>query len=281
MKTIVTHISVDLDAVTSTWLIKRYLPGWQDAEIKHVSAGKTLEDKDPDADADIIHTDTGMGKFDHHQLNDPKKEFSATKRVFDFLKDEGHLKQNDAQALSRIADFVTLIDHFGEVNFPNPTDDKYDFLLPQIIDGMKIHRYSDSEIIDAVYKSLDGIFLIIRQKIAAEEEIKKGYIFESKWGKAIAMETNNEEAMKIALKMGYRVVIKKSGDRGFVRIKTMPTTEIDLTPVYEKVKEKDPKAYWFLHASKNMLLNGSNKRPDIVPSNLTLPQVIEIIRSIN
>lgn len=281
MKTLVTHISVDLDAVTSSWLVKRFLPGWDEADIKHVSAGTTLNDQEPDTNADIMHVDTGMGQFDHHQLEDKKKEFSATKRVFDFLKDQGHLKQNDVEALSRIASFVTQIDHFGEVHFPDPMADRYDFLLSQIIDGMKINRMKDADIVDVAFKSLDGIFLIIRQKIAAQEEIKKGYIFSSKWGKSIAMETKNEEAVKVALKSGFNVVIKRDPNAGFLRIKTTPTPDIDLTAVYDAVKQKDPKAYWYLHASKNMLLNGSSKRPDVVASSLTLPQVIEIMRSIS
>lgn len=281
MKTLVTHISVDQDAVASAWLAKRYMPEFADAEIKFVSAGKTLDDKKPDEDPDIIHVDTGLGQFDHHQLDDPTQQFSATERVFNYLKAEGHLKQHDVEPLQRMTDHITQIDHFKEVFYPDPTADRYDFMLRQIIDGMKINRMKDEDIVEVVFKCLDGIFLVIRQKIAAEGEINKGYIFESMWGKTIAMDTKNEEAIKHALKSGYMLVLKREPDHGHIRIKSRPVPDIDLTPVYEILKTRDPKATWYLHPSKHMLLNGSSKRPDSVASSLALPQVIEIIRSIS
>jgi hypothetical protein len=280
MKTIVTHISVDLEAVTSTWLVKRYMPGFAGAEVKHVSAGKTLNDMKPDEDPDIVHVDTGMGQFDHHQLSDPEKRFSATRRVFDHLKAQGNLKQHEVPALEAMVSHVTSIDHFGELYFPEPQHIRYNFGLDQIFDGFKANRMEDAETLEIGFKSLDAILLIVRQKINAEDDIKKGYIFDTKWGKAIAMDTKNEEAVKQALKAGYKLVIRRNPDYGHIRIKSWPVTDIDLTPVHDAIVKKDPKATWYLHSSKNMLLNGSNKRPDSVASSLALPQVIEIIRSI-
>lgn len=281
MKTIVTHISVDLDAVASSWLVARYMPGFADAEIKHVSAGNTLNDQKPDADPDIVHVDTGMGQFDHHQLNDPQKQFCATRRVFDHLKAHGNLRQNEVPALEAMVSHITSIDHFGELYFPEPQHIRYNFGLDQIFDGFKANRMEDAEAIAIGFKCLDAILVIVKQKLNAEDDIQKGYIFDTKWGKALAMETKNEEAVKQALKAGYKLVIRRNPDYGHIRIKTWPITAIDLTPVYEGIIKKDPKATWYLHPSKNMLLNGSNKRPDSVASSMTLPQVIEIIRSIN
>lgn len=43
MKLIVTHHSPDLDAITSIWLIKRFLPGWEKARVQFVPAGERLE----------------------------------------------------------------------------------------------------------------------------------------------------------------------------------------------------------------------------------------------
>ncbi|HLD24715.1 MAG TPA: hypothetical protein VJB96_02245 [Patescibacteria group bacterium] len=39
MKTIVTHIGPDLDVITSTWLVKTFFPGWEEAEVAFVPAG--------------------------------------------------------------------------------------------------------------------------------------------------------------------------------------------------------------------------------------------------
>jgi len=91
MKLIVTHFSPDLDALTSCWLIKRFLPGWKKAEIKFVAAGSTFNNQPPDLDKNIIHVDTGMGKFDHHQTSNYT---CAAKKVFLFLKNEGFIERN-------------------------------------------------------------------------------------------------------------------------------------------------------------------------------------------
>lgn len=279
-KTVVTHISPDLDAVTSSWLIKRFMPNWSDAQMQFVPAGKTLGDKDPDVDPDIIHVDTGLGKFDHHQFEDPDKKHCATERVFSYLLEENVLKPQEAEALSRMVRFVTATDHFGEIYLPDPLSDVYDFGLHQVLEGFKLTGQKDQETCEIGFKCLDAIFQIFKQKVAAEEDIKKGYIFQCKWGQALAMETRNEESLKIALKSGYRVVTKKNPDQGNIRIKSHPVKDIDLTPLYEKVKKLDPKATWYFHPSKHMLLNSSAKRPDSVPSSLPLKKVIEIIKSI-
>ena len=82
MRYIVAHSSPDLDAITSAWLIKKFLRGWEDAKIKFCPAGERLlplpkgqgfeyaiEEKGED---EYIHVDTGMGPLDHHQTSDPK-----------------------------------------------------------------------------------------------------------------------------------------------------------------------------------------------------------------
>ncbi len=86
-KLIVTHMSPDLDAISSSWLIKRYLPEWESADHDFVPAGQTLNGMQPDSDPNVIHVDTGLGRFDHHQLSEKS---SATKRVFDYLTESGY-----------------------------------------------------------------------------------------------------------------------------------------------------------------------------------------------
>ncbi|MDO8460919.1 MAG: hypothetical protein Q7S38_00590, partial [bacterium] len=43
MKIIVTHSSPDWDAISSVWLLKRFLPDWHDAVVEYVPAGQRLE----------------------------------------------------------------------------------------------------------------------------------------------------------------------------------------------------------------------------------------------
>lgn len=277
MRIIVTHYSPDLDAIASVWLIKKYLPGWQKAKVKFVAAGSTLNNQLVDSNKDIIHVDTGFGRFDHHQSN---KNTCATKLVFNFLKKKKLLKKNEIEALERMTDFINLIDHFGEVNFSEPDSDVYDFCLHQIIEGSKLFFNNDEERLNHHLKNLESVLLVFKNKISAEKELKKGLIFKCYAGKAIALLSNNEEALKLALKRGFSLAIRKDKNQGFVRIKSLPFSSIDLTPIYLKIKNIDKQGSWYLHPSKNILLNGSTKNPNSVATSLTINQIIELIKEI-
>ena len=277
MKTIVTHISPDLDAIGSTWLIKRYLPEWDVAEHAFVPAGETYENKPPDDNPDIIHVDTGMGRFDHHQLSE---RTSATKRVFDYLSEEGYIKEKDLEALEYMVNFITEIDNFGEVHFPDPANIRYAFCLHEFIYPLRSQFSSDTELMTVVMMILDSILYTQKNNLRAEAEMKEGVIMTTHWGRTLIMETKNEAAIKYALKKGFEMVIRRDPDTSTIRIKTQPNKKYDLTPLHKAIIKADPKATWFLHASKNMLLNGSSKNPNSIPSSLSLHGLIEILKEI-
>jgi len=277
MKILVTHVSPDLDAVAGCWLIKTFLPGWETAQLRFVPAGSTYENSLPDENPDIIHIDTGLGMFDHHQK--PNRT-SATKLVFEHLLKNEHIEKKVASPLERLVHMVNELDHFGEVYFPDPADDRYDLCLHQLVEGLKYVERDDAKVCANSHVLLTAAFQIFRKKVAAEEEIKKGYVFLSKWGRSLIMGTENEESMKLALKMGFSFVARKDPRRGNIRIKTLPQKKLDLTPLYKKLASEDKKASWFLHISTNMLLNGSSKNPTLIPSVISLKRLIEIIREI-
>ncbi|NMB83792.1 hypothetical protein GYA28_00720 [Candidatus Roizmanbacteria bacterium] len=275
MKTLVSHISVDLDSIVSCWLIKKFLPGWDKACLVFVSSGSTLNNLPPDDDPDVIHVDTGMGRFDHHQI---KQRLSATRRVFDYLSEKSYIEPKNSEALDRMVEYVTAVDNFQEVYFPDPTADYHDFSIYQTIEGLKIKLLDDLKVMDYAFPLIDGLLLVFKNKINAEKEIKKGYSFTSRWGRSIALETGNEDAVRLAQKMGYTFVIRKDPNKGYIRIKTVPDPKYNLAGLYAELVAIDPKATWYLHVSGNMLLNGSSTKPNAVPSTLTLQKVIEIAR---
>ena len=122
MKTVVTHIGPDLDAITSVWLVKTFLPGWEEASLAFVPAGTTLEKKPPDDNPEILHVDTGFGKFDHHQTD---ADTCAARLVLD----EVNMHRGRDEAMERIITLVNDVDHFREAFYPNPTADFWDFGL--------------------------------------------------------------------------------------------------------------------------------------------------------
>lgn len=274
MKTIVTHIGPDLDAIASIWLVKTFFPGWEEATLAFVPAGKTLNGRPPDQYPEVIHVDTGMGRFDHHQTDE---DTCAALLVYEEVKKT----KGEDSALTRLLAVVNEIDHFREVSFPNPTADFWNFSLASQIDGWRLlYPENALKVVELGMKAIDAIYKIFRNKVWAEKELReKGREFETQWGRAIGVETVNDEAVSVGQKQGYVVVVRRDPKKGYVRIKSHPRPDIDLTSVYNRLREADPAATWFLHASRNMVLNGSTKNPDMKPTTLTLGQIIDLIRN--
>lgn len=278
MKTIVTHLSPDLDAIASVWLIKKYLPDWNEAQIKFIPAGTTLEDQIVDSDKNVIHVDTGLGKFDHHQTNDYT---SATKLVYKYLIGRDYIDTSEIKALEKIIEYVNSTDHFAEVFYSDPDADRYDFMIRQLVDGLKVINRDEAKLIEIIFLLLESALIVFKNKVNAEEEISRGFVFKSYLGRSLALESKNEEAVKLALKKGFALVIRRHPDVGFTRIKTLPDKNMSLRPVYEKILKLDKKGSWFFHISEHMLLNGSSGNPKLVPTTLSLNKIIEIVKSIS
>lgn len=280
MRTIVTHFAPDIDAVTSVWLLKTFLPVWREADIAFVSAGKTLGGMIPDSDSEILHVDTGLGMLDHHQSNE---NTCAARKTLEYIKKELTAQNNsdwENEALERLVDVVNDIDHFREVHYPTPTADFYEFSFIGIMDGWKLLFAEDSrKIAELGMVVMDGIYRKFQDKLWAEKEIKeKGVEFKTKWGKGIGMETVNDETVKLAQKMGYVLAVRKDPKKDYARIKANPDSEVNLKSYYNKLKKKDKTATWYLHPSNKMILNGSMKNPETKATNLTLREIIEILK---
>ncbi|NTU73569.1 hypothetical protein HGB07_05385 [Candidatus Roizmanbacteria bacterium] len=275
MHLIITHKSPDLDASTACWLITRYLPGWNEAEYGFVPAGESWEGKDPDIDPQIIHVDTGLGKFDHHNTD---AYISASLLVFKYLKKNGHIPDRDLIALERMIDYVNASDHFFEVSFPEADNDRYEFNFSVYIETVRANFQDDHKILEFMFPNLDLILQDFKNKVRAEKDISEGFVFQSKFGKCLAVESANEVVVKLAQKKGFIAVIRKHPIKGYFSIKTLPSPKYNLTPLYEWLVKMDKKANWYLHPSKNMLLNGSSKKPDMVASQLPINKVVEIMR---
>lgn len=300
MRKIITHKSCDIDAIGSVWLLKRFYPNWDGAEIEFVNAGEGLVGHEHSEAGDFskaievidgietIHVDTGLGALDHHQTADNNTCGASLTLKFVLSNPESNLHRHEIklEAVKRIVELIIDDDHFQEIYYPDSNHDVYEFGIVAIIQGYKLnHQKDDKSLVEFIMECLDSVLQNFEKKIWAEREIKdKGIDFESKWGRAIGIETINDEVLKLSQMMGYKLAVRKDPEGGFLRIKVVPdkrgseTLGIDLTEAYEKLKEMDPNASWFLHASKRMLLNGSSKNPEMKGSILTLEQVVDVLR---
>jgi|SRR5579885_933431 len=319
MKIIVTHTSPDWDAITSVWLLKKYLAGWQDATVRFVPAGERLKElasrvqntalKNPIemmGEDEVIHVDTGLGPLDHHQTSDDT--VSAASLTWDFVRKQiekggEQLTEEHTQAVSRIVNIVVEGDHFKEVFWPDAASDRYEFGLWGVLEGMKFEKQNqDDYYVDFGIQCLNALAANFENRIWAEKEInEKGIKFATRFGPGIGFETLNDTVLKLSQKMGYVLVVRKDPRKNYVRIKALPNrpspnyqplqphpnplvtgkgTSIDLTLAYEQLKKIDPEATWFLHVSKKMLLNGSPKNPKMRPTKLSLGDIIKVLEKI-
>lgn len=275
-KIIVTHFNPDFDAVATLWLIKRFLKGWKEAELKFTPPGKYLIDDQPvDSNPDILYVDTGLGKFDHHQTND---FICAATLVWEEIKKE---TGKEDQAIERLVEIVNQVDHARDLTWPEADDDRYEMMLHMILEGFKrvgSEEETSQRIIDFGLKALDGAWKILQEKVKAEEELKEGQEFKTRWGKAIALETRNDGVLFLGEKRGYCLVARLDIKNGHLKIYARWDKKVDLTKAYEEFKKRDPEPYWFLHSSKAILMNGTLSQPDYQPTKLSLDEIIEILK---
>jgi len=277
-KLIVTHINPDEDALSAVWLVRRYYPGLQESDVQYafVPAGKTYENQVVDSNPDIVHVDTGLGVFDHHQISD---RTSAFKRIVEYLQKRDIFPVYDLAPITRMCGVITDYDNFLNVYYPDPTADYHDFSLDQITTGLIHTKLSDVQKIEIVLPIFDALLQVMKNKIKAEQNIKDGIVFETKtFGKALVMENSNNDSMKLAQRYGYQLVARKDPKQGNIRVVCIPKSEFDLTPIYNIVESEDSVGTWFFHQSKHMLINGSNVNPTMIPSTITTKRLIEILK---
>lgn len=305
MHIIVAHTSPDWDAIGSVWILKRFLPGWENAKVEFVPAGDRSprvahQEKEANEkvivetkDGKIIHVDTGLTPLDHHQ--DKNTTVCSTSKCWEYVQKENEYfhagvssqkKEDKIQSISRIVDYIVALDHFQEVFWENPSSMIHEFSLYGILEGMKaLHPSQDELYLSWGMEILDAMVHRIESRIWAEKEIAQGKEFNTKWGKGLGLETINDSVIKLAQKMGYVVVIRRDPRKGYVRIKALPykegvTKDVDLALVKEQLAKMDPDATWFLHVSRKMLLNGTPKNPKMIPTKLSLQQIIGVLSSI-
>jgi hypothetical protein len=283
---IVTHLAPDLDAIASSWLLMRFdAQHYAGSRVAFVPAGETLSAQkagelgySPDQ---VTHVDTGCGPFDHHLPERAGKEFSATSLVLAHVC-RVHPELKNDRALQLLSDYVTDVDHFGEVFWPDANHPRYEFMLHQIIQAMDLTATNDDQYqLELGGRLLDFVYQALRQHVRCEEEVKRGETFDLKsGGQGWALVTGSDEVLAFAQRAGYMLAIKKDEHSGQVRIKARPDAPFNLQAVYERIIALDTVGMWYYHPSGQMVLNGSRKSPNHVPSPLSLAEIVTIVREI-
>lgn len=285
-KLIVAHHAPDLDAVAAVWLLKRFdSQHYADAKVGFVNPGDTITiEQAEDFNVqlhEVTHVDTGLGEFDHHQPERGELLISAASLVYDHICNI-HPEYKDDKALQTIVEFCVEIDHFLEIHWPDPASHRYLFMIHELIRGLEFTTPNDDDAqLHFGMQCLDSVYASLNQHIRAQEILsERGEIFTTSAGQCMAVETHNDDVIKLAQKQGSILVIRKDPTLGHIRIKVRPDAAIDLKKVYEEIKSKDSKGTWYYHPSGKMLLNGSRKHRDQHASALGINEVIEIVKNV-
>ncbi len=281
---IVTHHAPDLDAIGSVWALKRFeTEKFADAKIAFVNPGETISIDEAHELGfelhDVTHVDTGLGRFDHHQPERAGDHICATSLVYDFMCSRNRDLEND-QALQIISEFITEIDHFGEIYWHDAGDYKYTMMIHELIRGIEFtDPHDDDSQMQFGLKCLDAAYAALTQQVKAKEVIEeKGQSFTIGPVKCLALETRNDDTIKVAQKQGYELVIKKDPKQGNIRIKLRPDSKVILKKLYDAVLKADTVGHWFYHNSGKMLINGSRKHTSQIPSPLSLEKIVELAK---
>lgn len=268
MTVIVSHIWPDLDSIASVWLLKRF-GGYADAELAFIPTGTTLDGKPADSDPDVIHVDTGRGRFDHHQEEVHGHHVCSAKLVLRSVKPEGDC------ALERVIEYVTQHDN-GLIE-PWLDNDRWGW--GGLMRGLNLHSPDDPrKVMDAMLPIMDGWYAWARELEEVDRQIENRLEFDTPWGKGAAFEGDLGGIRGYSFRRGAVIFVRRT-TQGWIGIEGRVRENIDLTPVYRHLREIEPDADWFLHASKRLLLCGSWKSPAIRPSSLSLLEVMEILKN--
>lgn len=283
-KLLVTHHSPDLDAITSVWLLKRFdSVQFANATISFVNPGEVISLEQAEVHGmqpqQALHLDTGFGEFDHHQPERAKQNICASKLVLQYLIHKYPDLASDI-ALVELVEYVNQIDHFQEVGWPESGSLRFAFTISELIRGSEFtNPHDDYSQLYFGFQCLDNAYASCRQLVKAKELIKrKGQQFLVNGYKALAINSRNDDTIKLAQKMGFSLVVKKDPIQGNARIKVRPDSKLDLTKLWQEILKIDQKATWYFHGSGKMLLNGSNKHRGQLPTCLTLQELVNLIQ---
>lgn len=259
--TIVGHLHPDLDCITAIWILCRW-GGMNEANLRFVPAGMTLDNRPVDSDPQVIHVDTGGGRFDHHHTND--HALSAAELV------RRAIAPNDS-ALARIVQSVTDIDHAY-------IDLSTVFNINDLIAGY--HRCFPEQpdrVVGAMSTNFDAWHAHEERQNLLADAFQDRIEFDTPWGLGIAMKSDEGGSSRLAFGNGAVLYLYRD-KHAHTGISARARSSVDLTPVFHDLRRLDPGADWYLHPSKRLLLCGTVKAPARTPSKLTIDELIGVLR---
>lgn len=266
MKTLITHINPHLDDIVGIWLLKRFDSSFKDAQIEFISASR---DGDLGSE-DRVFVGTGGGKFDEHK--EGLKTCAGT-LVYEYLKENGQIPQDNLteKALAKLVEWNQKIDT-GQASRSEVSE----FSVQAFIRARDNLTETSKKSVELGEEILGRLLEVLKRKEQSILDWENKLEFETKFGKgyAVSSETINREFCR-----------EKGGDLFLMYDPKYQSIQFfapdkDIEEIYNKVKELDPDASWFLHQSHHMVICGSGSSPDFKKTKLSLEQLVEAVKKV-
>lgn len=269
MKTLVTHNRPHLDDICGIWLLKRFFPEAKDAAIDFTSTGRRGEKQEDSMDRVLVGV--GRGMFDEHKGDLGQ---CATSLVYAWLKERIAFDDDLAAALDAIVEWVRLEDT-GMLK----TVAYRQFTAPVVIRWEYERAGKDSHASTALgMRMLDVMLEIQKNEARLQRDWEKRTEFDSRFGRGVALVTDAMDADTAAYAKGFTLSVTVNPAGTYHNVKAPADSDVDLTDVYEKLKEVDPDADWFFHHSKKMLICGGPLAPESVASSLDVEGLVALCK---
>lgn len=266
---LVTHHRPHIDDICGIWLFRRFHPEGKNAKVQFVSSSE----KDS-ANPKEWWIGVGRGRFDEHKGD---MDDCATSLVHSFLHAEmAALPPARQAALRKIVAYVKEED-MGKMDV---LPDRELHLSSLLRTHFTNHGQDSKELVEFGCMLLDDVLASFEQKIQLEEDWTKRYEFHTPWGKAVALETAADNADAHAYRQGFSFIVLINPARKFRAFRADPHSSVDFSAAFAVVKTAEPKADWFLHHSKKLLLCGSDVAPDAHLSKLTLEDLVRAVQTL-
>lgn len=262
-KILVTHINPHLDDIAAIWLFKKFNPEFQNAPVKFLEATNGIA-----SDPDSIYFGIGRGRYDEHKGD---LEDCATSLVWsDFSSQSSGLEK---AALEELVYWVKLGDT-GKLS--GSLDDEYS--VPGFIRPRDNTQEGSLDALTLGEKILDRILENLKDKQQSILDWIRKIEVGTKLGKLTAIESGTVDR-SFCKKQGGDVFLMYDPQSKYVQFFT-PSQGKDLEPIYNKVKELDPSADWYLHHSHHMVLCGSGTAPNSKRTKLSFKELIKAVKDI-
>lgn len=259
---IVGHLAPDLDCLVAIWILLRF-GGATQSHLQFVPAGSTLHGAPPDADPLVVHVDTGGGRFDHHRRG--ARGLCAAELVRREVVPDDVALQRIVRQVCQI-DNATATEPHGFFNI-NALIQGYNLLFPN-----RPHHVAQ-----AMFPNLDAWYEHEARQVRLERAFAQRLEFQTPWGLGIAMESADGGSSRLAYQYGA-VLYAYRDDHGWMGIAAKAQSDVDLSLVYQDLRRVDQGADWYLHPNRRLLLCGTPKAPPQTPSQLSLPELVRVIR---